>query len=77
MSVRSLLLTGNLVNKKFAYYKVSKELDPFDEETYEKNNKDFYAVVTNIETGEAEYIFYHCKNVYYILLLFQVDQNNN
>lgn len=56
MSLVSLLLTGNLVNKNFAYYKVTKKLDPFDEETFEKNNKDFFAVVTNIETGTAEYI---------------------
>ena len=56
MSVRSLLLTGNIVNKKFAYYKITKELDPFDEETFEKNKKSFYAVVTNVKTGEAEYV---------------------
>ena len=56
MSVRSLLLTGNIVNKKFAYYKVSNELDPFDKDTYIKNNNDFYAVVTNVKTGLAEYI---------------------
>lgn len=56
MSIRSLILTGNLVNKNFAYYKITKKLDPFDELTYEKNKKDFYAVVTNIETGNAEYI---------------------
>lgn len=56
MSVRSLLLTGNIVNKKFAYYKITHELDPFDEKTYEKNKKDFYAVVTNVKTGNAEYI---------------------
>ena len=56
MSVRSLLLTGNIVNKKFAYYKITNELDPFDEKAYEKNNKDFYAVVTNVKTGLAEYI---------------------
>ena len=56
MSLRSLILTGNIVNKKFAYYKVTKELDPFDEEEFEKNNKDFYAVATNVETGEAEYL---------------------
>lgn len=56
MSVRSLLLTGNIVNKKFAYYKITHELDPFDEKTYEKNKKDFYAVVTNVKTGNAEYV---------------------
>ena len=56
MSIRSLLLTGNIANKRFAYYKVTKKLFPFDEETFEKNNKDFYAVATNIETAEAEYL---------------------
>ena len=55
MSVRSLLLTGNVVNKNFAYYKITKELDPFDNETFKKNNKEFYAVVTNVSTGLAEY----------------------
>ena len=55
MSVRSLLLTGNVVNKKFAYYKLTKELDPFDNDTYKKDNKEFYAVVTNVVTGLAEY----------------------
>ena len=56
MSLKSLILTGNIVNKNFAYYKVTKKLDPFDEESFEKTNKDFYAVVTNLENGEAEYI---------------------
>ena len=56
ISIRSLILTGNVVNKKFAYYKVTKELDPFDQETFVKNAKPFYAVATNVETGKAEYI---------------------
>lgn len=56
ISVASLLLTGNLVNKRYAYYKVTKKLDPFDQETFVKNNKEFYAVASNIETGKAEYI---------------------
>lgn len=56
ISIPSLLLTGNLINKRFAYYKVTKKLDPFDNETYLKSNKDFYAVVTNVKTGKPEYI---------------------
>ncbi len=56
MSVRSLILTGNVVNKKFAYYKVTKKLFPFDEETFVSNNKKFYAVATNVVTGQAEYL---------------------
>lgn len=56
MSVRSLLLTGNIVNKNFAYYKVSIKLDPFDEKNFISTNKDFYAVLTNVETGLPEYV---------------------
>ena len=56
MSIWSWLFTGNLVNKNFAYYKVSKELDVFDDETFKKNNTGYYAVVTNVENGKAEYL---------------------
>lgn len=55
MSLKSLILTGNYINEKFAFHKVTKELDPFDNETFKKNNKPFYAVVTNVETGTPEY----------------------
>lgn len=56
MSLRSLILTGNYINKDFAFYKVTKELDPFDNEAFKKNKKDYYAVVTNVETGKPEYL---------------------
>ena len=56
MSFRSLLKTGNIVNKEFAYYDVPFKYDVFDEETFENSGVDFYAVVTNVETGKPEYI---------------------
>ena len=56
MSLRSLILTGNYINKKFAYYKVSKEYFPFDNKTFMKSGKEFIAVVTNIKTGKPEYM---------------------
>lgn len=56
ISKKSLFLTGNIVNKNFAFYKVTKELDPFDNETFMKANKEYYATVTNVETGDAEYL---------------------
>ena len=62
ISKRSLLLTGNLINKKFAYYKITKELVPFDNDEFIKNNKDYYATVTNVETGLPEYL--KINNVY-------------
>ncbi len=56
MSIWSYLFTGNIINKNFAFYKVSKELDVFDDLEFQKNNHGYYAVATNVETGEAEYL---------------------
>ena len=56
MSLRSLILTGNYINKDFAFYKITKELDIFDNEAFKNSKKNFYAVVTNVETGKPEYI---------------------
>ena len=56
IGLRSLLKTGNIANKEFAYYKVPNELDKFDYETYKKSKIKMYITATNIETGEAEYI---------------------
>lgn len=52
----SLFTTGNIVNKDFAFYQVPFTLDPFDNETFKQANTDFYTTLTNIETGEAEYV---------------------
>lgn len=56
MSVRSLLTTGDLINRDFTYYKLTYELDPFDEAAFEAYGGEFYVVVTNVETGKPEYI---------------------
>ena len=56
MGLHSLITTGNLVNTDFAYNKLPMELDPFDEKTFRKSKTKFYATVTNVENGEAEYI---------------------
>ena len=55
MSILSLIFTGNVINKRFAFYKVSKELDVFDNDTFIKNNKEFYVSATNVETGQPTY----------------------
>lgn len=55
ISILSKILTGNVVNKNFAYYKVPTKLDIFDEEEFIKNNKCYYATVTNVKTGKPEY----------------------
>lgn len=56
MGVGCLLKTGNYFNTEYAYYRVPRELDLFDDETYMSSGVPFYAVVTNVETGEAEYM---------------------
>lgn len=55
ISKKSLFLTGNIINKDFAFYKVTKELDPLDNQAFIENNKEYYATATNVETGKPEY----------------------
>lgn len=56
MGAYSLLTTGDIMNKEFCFDKLVHELDPVDFDTYRTSKENFYAVVTNIETGKAEYI---------------------
>ncbi len=56
MSIKSLMRTGNLINKDFTYYKLPFQLDVFDNKTFKQSDVNFFATVTNIETGEAEFI---------------------
>ena len=59
MSLKSWIKTGNLINKDFTYYKVPFQLDVFDNKTFKNSKTNFYATVTNIENGEAEFIKIH------------------
>ena len=56
MGIYSLLTTGNIMNEEFCFDKIVNELDPIDYENFKKSKVEFYAVVTNLETGKAEYI---------------------
>lgn len=56
MGLYSFLTTGNIMNEDFCFKKIVNELDPIDYDTFKKSEVEFYAVVTNIETGKAEYI---------------------
>ena len=55
MGIKSLITTGDIINKEFSYYEVPFKLDIFDEEEFEKSKCKMYATVTNVETGKAEY----------------------
>lgn len=62
MGIHPLLRTGNIVNTEYAYGRVPRKLDVFDDEAFMRSGVPFYAVVTNIETGEPEYI--HIKSAF-------------
>lgn len=50
------LITGDVMNKFFCFRKLVYELYKSDFNTYNNSYVEFYAVVTNVETGKAEYI---------------------
>lgn len=56
MGLRTLIKTGNIINKQLAYYDIPLKLDIFNEEEFSKNKTKFYTVITNVNTGKAEYI---------------------
>ncbi len=55
-SFYSLLKTGDLFGAEMCYHRIPDELYPYDYEAYNQYQGTFYSVVTNIETGHAEYI---------------------
>lgn len=61
MSFYSLLTTGNMVGEQFCYHDLPEKLFPFDHQTFEQSDTDFYVVCTNLNTGKAEYI--HCDEL--------------
>ena len=56
LGLRHLIREGNLFCTDYAYGKVPRELDVFDDETFKKSPVPFYAVATDIESGQGEYI---------------------
>lgn len=53
--IRSLLTTGDYFNAQFAYHTMPRQLDVFDNEAFNANPMQFYAVCTDVETGKAVY----------------------
>ena len=56
ISFKSLVSTGNIVNKDFAFYEVPFKYDVFDNKTFKESDIDFYVAVTNLQTAQAEYV---------------------
>ena len=56
MSFYNLLTTGNIVNEDFCFNEIPNILDDFNYASFKRSKGEFYAVVTNVNSGEAEYI---------------------
>jgi len=56
MGLYSLITTGDIMNKEFCFNDLVYKLDRFDFDTFNSSPINFYAVVTNVKTGKAEYI---------------------
>lgn len=54
-SLKSLITTGDLFGADMLYRQIPDELSPYDHETFEKYEGNFYAVLTDCETGKAVY----------------------
>lgn len=55
-SIQSLIKTGDLFGAEMCYHTIPDELNPYDYDTIDQFEGNFYAVVTNVKTGKAEYI---------------------
>lgn len=55
-SVESLIKTGDLFGADMCYRLIPDYLDPYDYDAFNRYQGNAYAVVTNIRTGEAEYM---------------------
>ena len=56
MGIYSLVTSGNVINKDFAFYEVPFTLDVFDDEAYMNSEVKMVATVTNVHSGGVEYI---------------------
>lgn len=61
MSFSSLMKTGDFFGAKFIYDTIPNELHLYDYDAHNANKTRLYAVCSNLESGEAEYI--ECKDI--------------
>lgn len=54
-SFRSLLKTGDIFGGEFDYHYLPEHLDIFDTKAFDENPMEFYAVCTDLETGQPVY----------------------
>ena len=57
MSLYSLITTGNMVGEQFCYHELPEKLFPFDHQAFENSPTKFYVTCSNLQSGQAEYIY--------------------
>lgn len=62
MGIHSLITSGNIINKDFAFYELPFTIDVFDQKAYSRSETKMIATVTNVHTGGVEYV--EIKNVF-------------
>lgn len=55
MGLPSFLHTGSIVSPEFMYQIIQDQIDPFDYDRFHQQDCKFFAVVSNLKTGKAEY----------------------
>lgn len=69
LSFKSWIKSGNICDTDYCYDEVPNKIYPFDHDTFEKSKTKFYVTVTNVETGNPEYIYLKSlrgKNIDYL-----------
>lgn len=56
MGLRCLVREKSLFGMDLLFHKIPYEYDPFDFDEFARNCSNYHAVVTNLETGKAEYL---------------------
>ncbi len=56
MSWRSFFKSGSVVDTQFSYHELPEKLDPYDNDTFQKQGVEFYAVASDLKTGKPEYL---------------------
>lgn len=55
-SIQSLIKTGDMFGAEFVYYTIPQKLNLYDYDAFLQCRTNFYAVVTSVDTGKAEYL---------------------
>ena len=61
-SIESLIFTGDIFNVDMCYHTIPDYLYPFDHDSFEKYEGKAYCVVTNLVTGQPEYMRFRNMN---------------